>query len=348
MTNKLIATIKNIQHYYEIESFYLLYIDKKDNLRCISKDNFKEIWYFENCYNFFINKKYVVCGMVGNEKTTILNLNDGTKVKEFDFDLNIKGKRTELYYYGSTYRNNEPVILKFDLSKNELAGIFPSLLGIRTIIDDTYYLAVQKKRILNKKLIENDTTLWQFDISQFGTYKDKKIFADKEPEVRQREINRVYYHNNKIIVTLSRAIIALNPETGQLLWKIDIKEFNPYDIIFNGSIGYVGDGLYYVVIDIENGQKIYEREFDHTLRVNIEGYSLSHILYIGLTLHENHLWFTHEDKGHQFLLKANPKNGDIEDGMLLETKLPTHPPQFDENRMYILDQEGNLYIYERT
>ncbi|MEY1638197.1 hypothetical protein [Tenuifilum osseticum] len=207
------------------------------------------------------------------------------------------------------------------------------------------YIFTRKAQIITCKNIENDSTLWQFDISQFGTYKDKKIFADKEPEVRQREINRVYYHNNKIIVTLSRAIIALNPETRQLLWKIDIKEFNPYDIIFNGSIGYVGDGLYYVVIDIENGQKIYEREFDHTLRVNIEGYSLSYILYNGLTLYDNYIWFTYGTDGKRFLLKADPRNGNIVDGMLLETRLPTHPPQFDENRMYILDQEGNLYVY---
>jgi outer membrane protein assembly factor BamB len=346
MTNKLIATIKNIQHYYEIESSHLLYIDKQYNLRCISKDNFKEIWYFGNVYNFFINKEYVVCGIVGNEKTAILNLNNGTKVSEFDFDLNIKGKRTELYYYGSTYRNNEPVILRFDLSKNELAGIFPSLFGIRTIIDDTYYLAVQKKRILNKKLIENDTTLWQFDIGQFGTYKDKK-FINKEPEVRQREINRVYYHNNKIIVTLSRAIIALNPENGELIWKIDFENYHPVDLLFDGDIAYSGRLIYFAIIDIEKGIKLFEKDFDPAYRFEIEGFKLSQIGYIGLTLHENNLWFTHEDKGHQFLLKANPQNGDILDGMLLETTLSTHPPIFDENRMYILDQEGNLYIYER-
>jgi len=345
MTNKLIATIKNIQHYYEIDSSYLLYIDKKDNLRCISKDNFKEIWYFENCYNFFINKEYVVCGMVGNEKTTILNLNDGTKVKEFDFDLNIKGKRTELYYYGSTYRNNEPVILKFDLSKNELAGIFPSLFGIGTLLNDIHYLTDKKGKILFKKNIENDTTLWQFDISQFGTYKDKKIFTDKEPEVRQREINRVYYHNNKIIVTLSRAIIALNPVNGELIWKIDFDNYDPVTLLFDGNIAYSGRLIYFAIIDIEKGIKLFEKDFDPSYRFEIEGFKLSQIRYIGLTLHENHLWFTHEDKGHQFLLKADPRNGNIVDGMLLETKLPTHPPQFDENRMYILDQEGNLYVY---
>lgn len=208
------------------------------------------------------------------------------------------------------------------------------------------YVFTRKTPIITCKNIETDATLWQFDISQFGPYKDKKIFADKEPEVRQREINRVYYHNNKIIVTLSRAIIALNPETGLLLWKIDLKEFNPYDIVFNGNIGYVGDGLYYVVVDIEKGQIVYEREFDHTLKVNIAGNSLSHILYNGLTFYDNYLWFTYGTGGNRFLLKANPQNGDIVDGMLLETKHSTYPPLFDENRMYILDQEGNLYIYE--
>jgi len=348
MKNKLISIIKNIRHYYKIENLYLLYVDKQNNLNCLSKNDFIEKWHIENIYNFFINNEYVVCGIVGNKKTILLKLDNGIKIKEFDFDLNIEGKKTESYYYGSTRRNDESIILKFDLIKNELAGIFPSILGIRTIIDNTHYLAVQQKKNLTKRNIEDGTILWQFDTTQFGSYKEKKIFKDKEPEVRQREINRVYFYNNKIIVTLSRAIIALNPETGQLLWKTDIKEFNPYDIVFNGDTGYIGDGLNYIVIDTEQGQIINKREFDHTLRVSIEGHSLSHILYTGLTLYDNYLWFTYGTGGNRFLLKANPENGDIIDGMLLETKASTHPPVFDENRMYLLDQNGNLFIYERT
>ena len=346
MISKLLATIKNVQHYYELENTYLLYVDKKDNLRCILKENFKEIWHFENVYNFFINKEYVVCGVVGNEKTILLNLNDGTKIREFDFDLNIRGKRTESYYYGSTYRNNEPVILKYDLNKNELAGIFPSLYGIGTLLNDNYYLTDKEGKILFKKNIENDVSLWHFDITQFGPYRESKIFANQEPKWRQREINRVYYHNNKIIVTLSRAIIALNPDNGELLWKIDFENYDPVNLLFDGNIAYSGRLIYFAIIDIEKGIKLFEKDFDPAYRFEVEGFKLSQIRYIGLTLHENHLWFTHEDKGHQFLLKANPQNGDIINGMLLETKLSTYPPLFDENRMYLLDQEGVLWIYE--
>lgn len=208
------------------------------------------------------------------------------------------------------------------------------------------YVFTRKAQIITCKNIESDTTLWQFDISQFGTYKDKKIFTDKDPEVRQREINRVYYYNNKIIITLSRAIIALNPDNGELLWKIDFENYDPVNLLFDGNIAYLGRLIYFAIIDIEKGIKLFEKDFDPAYRFEVEGFKLSQIRYIGLTLHENHLWFTHEDKGHQFLLKANPQNGDIINGMLLETKLSTYPPLFDENRMYLLDQEGVLWIYE--
>ena len=209
------------------------------------------------------------------------------------------------------------------------------------------YVFTRKTQIITCKNIENDTTLWQFDIAQFGTYKDKKIFADKEQEVRQREINRVYYHNNKIIVTLSRAIIALNPENGELIWKIDFDNYDPVNLLFDGNTAYSGRLIYFAIIDIEKGMNFFEKKFDPAYRFEVDGFKLSQIRYIGLIIHENYLWFTHEDKGYQFLLKANPQTGDIVDGMMLETKHSTFPPLFDENRMYILDQEGGLYIYER-
>lgn len=345
MIKKLTGTIKDIQNYFNTESSYLLYVDKQSNLKCVSKDDLKEKWNFEGVYNFFLNKEYVVCGIVGNEQTVILDLNSGIIVNKFDFDLNIKGKLTESFYYGSTFRNDEPVIFKFDLSKNDLSGVFPSLLGIRTIIDDIFYLSVQKKRILTKRIIENDSVKWQFDITQFGTYKENKVFADQKPEEKQREIYRVYYHNNKVIVTLSRAIIALDSDNGKLLWKIDFEGHDPFNLVFDGNIGYNGRIDYYI-IDVEKGKVILKSRFDEN--IEIEG---DHIRCVtsgsGLVLHQGFLWCVFGENKKCYLARINPENGRLLDAMTLETRAPsTNPPAFDENRMYILDQDGELFIYE--
>jgi outer membrane protein assembly factor BamB len=345
MIKKLAGTIKDIQHYFKIEGSYLLYVDKQFNLKCVSKDDLKEIWNFEGVYNFFLNTKYVVCGIIGNEQTVILNLYSGKKVNKYDFDLNIKGTLTESCYYGSTFRNGEPVILKFDLAKNDLAGIFPSLLGIRTIIDDMFYLSVQKKRILTKRIIENDSVNWKFDITQFGTYKENKIFADQEVDEKQREIKRVYYQKGKVIITLSRAIIALDPMSGKLLWKIDFEDYNPIDIIFDDNKAYLGDIAYYV-IDIDKGEVILKSRFDEN--IEIEGDKIRWVTSgSGLVLHQGFLWCVFGENKRCYLAKINPVSGKLLDAMSLDTQAPSaKPPVFNENRVYILDQDGELFIYE--
>jgi outer membrane protein assembly factor BamB len=341
---KLIRIIQDLRNKPIIHRDEIYFIDKKkQELVVLDKVTFKHAFQIgDKVISFHILHDHILCYGLN-----IYNLK-GEKVFSGDAQYSFEN----LYYNNLSLwklvdNENESVSYHiFDIfqksfvKQNFTLGAIPFL-----FFEDRVY--TRKTHIITCKNIYNGSILWQFDIAQFGAFIDKKIFADKEPEARLREINCVYYQNNKIIITLSRAIIALNPETGQLAWKIDIKEFNPYYIVFDGNFGDVGDGLYYVVIDIEKGQIVYEREFDHTLTVNIEGHNLSHILYNGLVLHNNYLWFTYGMNGKQFLLKANQHNGDILDGMLLKTKLSTYPPLFDDDRMYILDTDGVLFIYEQ-
>src|ERR1035437_8452133 len=194
MNYSLLKKIKDVQHYYEFDNSNLLYVNKQNILKCITKYDFKEMWNINDIYNFFINRNCVIAGKVGNEKNLLLNLKDGSIIKKFEFDLNIMGKRTENYYYGSMRKNDISIILKYDLQNNELAGIYNSMRGIRTIVDDNFYLGVQEMKVINKIAIDNAKALWQFDITQFGSYMQKSIFANGKPEEKQRKINRVYFH----------------------------------------------------------------------------------------------------------------------------------------------------------
>jgi outer membrane protein assembly factor BamB len=185
--------------------------------------------------------------------------------------------------------------------------------------------------------------IWHYDIHQLGHYLEKK-FINKPPEERHREVNRVYYYHNKIIVTLSRAIIALNPDNGGLLWKIDF-EYNPIDLVFNEDLAYSGHLIYYSVINIETGIKIFD---NGNYSATIEGHRLTQIDYDNLTFHKGFIWFTHREGSKIFLLKASTTDGSIIDGMLVEGTVSPYTPVFDENRLYLYDPNGNLFIYEEA
>jgi len=330
LDNKIYHKVKNDN--------YRLYERNIKTFEILWRSDLKLICDFATC------KEWIVFDSDDNDRTIVVNRESKelywTLNNRFAFGVNLLNDK---FLLGNSRRKSFII----DILSKEVKEYEKEDYSFVLIRGDDVICRNKLKTILSCRSICSDLLkVWHFDITQFGPYRESKIFANQEPKWRQREINRVYYHNNKIIVTLSRAIIALNPDNGELLWKIDFENYDPVNLLFDGNIAYLGRLIYFAIIDIEKGIKLFEKDFDPAYRFEVEGFKLSQIRYIGLTLHENHLWFTHEDKGHQFLLKANPQNGDIINGMLLETKLSTYPPLFDENRMYLLDQEGVLWIYE--
>jgi outer membrane protein assembly factor BamB len=238
---------------------------------------------------------------------------------------------------------NEVLYYIFDIQKQDFVR--------KDIMVQNAPVFLLKDRLITRgvkelKCYETDSfsETWQFDITQFGTYKENKIFADREPEERQREIYRVYYHQDKIIASISRAVIALNPQNGELIWKIDFEGHEPIDLIFDKDVCYGGQWRF-TIIDIRNGVKILESDYDRD--IEIEGNKISRVSSgSGLVLYNKFLWCTFSEHKNRFLAKLNPENGKIIDAMKLDTTASTRPPVFDENRVYILDQDGELFIYE--
>ncbi len=211
-------------------------------------------------------------------------------------------------------------------------------------INKSLVIVNDKMNLIQSIDTEKGEINWQFDISQFGPYRNWD-YIKREWQDLPREIERVYYYNDKIIVTLSRAVIALNPHNGQLLWKVDLENFNPCDVIFKDNIAFIGELLYFVKIDTDKGIKIFER-FDPKYNFIVEGNKLTQITYQGMTFYKDYLWLARNFNGREFLLKVNPLNGDILEGRLLDTNYTCYPPLFYDNRMYIHDQVWDLYVYE--
>lgn len=327
----------------KITSDTLFYKSQKQDYKLheITKNTFEIKWRsLERVTYYSVNEKYVFFNSQ-NKETWVIKKDHRELYYKIPLALSFNDKTSSSYLFVG---NSKKGICILDYSSN----------SYREYETDDSVVVVEGYKVFcinsrNDKVIAYDnlfSTLWQFDITQFGTYKERKIFADKEPDDRQREIKRIYYQQDKIIVSLSGAVIALSPETGKLLWKIDFEDYTPVEIVFDGNTGYVGERLYFAIIDIEKGIKKFESEFDHD--IEIEDRIIRWVNSgSGLVFHKDFLWCVFNEKGNNYLVKLNPNNGKLIEGMRLETQAPsTRPPVFDKNRMYILDQEGFLFIYE--
>ena len=202
---------------------------------------------------------------------------------------------------------------------------------------------------LNSITTLNDSdgsVLWQFDISQLGPYYDD-IRLDIPPQECKREIDKIYYHNDIVIVTFSRGIIALQPQTGELLWKILFDDRYTDNLIFDGNIVYSGCGFCYTVIDIEKGKVLYANDQQTKETVNIGGKELlkKWMPYRSFCLRKGFIWSYMRYDACYYLEKLEPATGQVVDGCALPIGL-SQDPVFIGNTIYMRDMEGNLNIFE--
>ena len=343
MNYKLLKNIDKVRSLPKALGDSILYVEKTSKkMFVLDKNTLKKICSTANMvYSFEVLDKYII--------SSLLELYD------FNGNLIYSHQDSDLYDYEKINFGFNTLWKKVDETKNEVLYYIFDIKKHDFVRRD---IKVQNVPVilLNDKLITRGikelkcyetnsfSETWQFNVAQFGIYKENKIFADQEPEEKQREIYRVYYHQDKIIASISRAVIALNPQNGELLWKIDFEGHEPIDLIFDRNICYGGQWRF-TIIDIENGAKILETDYDRDIEIG--GNKISSVSSgSGLVLHNGFLWCTFSEHKNRFLAKLNPENGKIIDAMKLDTTASTRPPVFDENRIYILDQDGELFIYE--
>jgi len=211
------------------------------------------------------------------------------------------------------------------------------------MLKDNYALCQNKnKNVLSCRDVENNLKLqWLFDISQFGNYKD--II---EGNIARKIYDRQLYKDN-IIIGISRAVIALDFKTGELIWKIDTNNFNPTELLISGNKCYIAKGVFYMVIDLDNGKKIFETE-----KKQID-YNEKKILLFresGITFHDNQIWYLFTDvinDPQRYLASFSPETLDLQSIQPIPIFDQHRQPIFDGNRLYVLEDSGTLNIFEK-
>jgi len=210
------------------------------------------------------------------------------------------------------------------------------------LLKDNYAICQNKdKNVISSRDIENNLKLvWLFDISHFGTYHD---VIDGE---QAREIHNTYLYKDKIIVAISRAVIALDFKTGELIWKLDLNDEDPMELLIRDTTAYMSVGVHYKVIDLEKGELIFERRTptlyfeDKKLIYNNDNPGAI------INWHNNKMWSLFNWNRQRYLASFAPESLELQSLQPLPVYDQHRQPVFDGNRLYVLQDCGTLLVFE--
>jgi len=322
------------------DKIYYKSLQKGFSLCEASKENLTQKWDSNNKVVFYAITNDLIIYSANSEKTMIIDRFNKKSIstinRYFAFNnrlINNKfilgNTRKDIFIYNTT-SYNESIFVNTDYSFY--------------LLKDNFALCQNKNRsVISCRDIENNLKLqWLFDISQFGTYRD---VLDGECE---REILDTHLYKDKIILGISKAVIALDFKTGELVWKVDIEEeYHPTNLLIKGNKCYIAKGVYYMVIDLDNGKKIFETE-----KKQIE-YNDKKILLFresGITYHDNQIWYLFTDvinDPQRYLASFAPETLELQSIQPIPIYDQHRQPVFDGNRLYVLEDSGTLNIFEK-
>ena len=334
------------------------YINSKGLFNAQSNECLLEISGQQELYPF--GKDHLISREIVYGDSAIININDLTIV--------IKNNRIEAqnYPYFSFYEvDDKPQEGIYDFEKKKILFEATSWLG-RSIIDK-YIFRDFKKKIACRK-IDSDSILWEFPLSSLGKGKDYNTDEEFDYEVEQF----VGIYNNILWVYIERGgFIGLDIQTGELkhrilgipkgnlLGKVDSYVDNEEFYIFYRAkfildekkgiiIGLIADRFFEIDLNKEKITPMLYGMWDKMEKMNLKKYGVN-----GNTSLQGDLLYFYNDKELQFgVLDINTKE-------IIYVSEPIAVVERDdsftrlrdlkvsENKVYILDSNHTLHIFER-
>jgi len=321
------------------ETIYYKSENKGFSLCEASKDNMIEKWDSKSNVIFYAITNDLIIHSSDSIQTKIVNRFDKKSVltinRYFSFNNNLINDN---YILGNAQKN-----LYIYNIPNYQETTFTDMDFTFYILKDNLAICRNKNRnILSCRDVENNLKLvWLLDISQFGTYYD--IIRGE----CKKKIYNTYIYKDKLIVAISRAVIALDFKTGELIWKLDINDENPMTLLIQNSTAYMSVGVHYKVIDLEKGELVFERK---TSEIQYEGKKL---IYNNdnpgaiINWHDNKIWSLFNWDAQRYLASFAPETLELQSIQPIPIYDQHRQPVFDGNRLYVLEDSGTLNIFEK-
>lgn len=274
---------------------------------------------FFNYIKFKIDNKINLLNLFNSDLELSLSLivnNESIIVKKIDEKL---GK---VWYY---------LVNLFQNSQIQLEILNPRL------ITNSYIISSKTQFLLAYNLTDA-TELWHIDVSEIGSYTDIG-------EQRSGSINyEILTYNDLVIFSSGPHVFAANCHTGQMVWHTTL-QYNQARIVLFNDILYIKSGYHFYQLEAATGKVLIEYDFQKNWPANYE---------VGRWLSWHHVYddcMAVTDCMALKILILNKNNFDIMEVIEIKgakNEIPVaNAPQIHGNRLYQLDGDNTLHIFEK-
>jgi hypothetical protein len=324
--NLMLISGKPNQGNLTILNYDLLLIDKLEQVTAYDFIVFEESIYITQPKNY---NSYLL--HFKNNKLNIL--------EKLDYTFNIEGwnfnkKTFKNLHIASGYIDKIDYYILINLETGKLVKTMPIDLGFG--FDDF--------------LISNDLVISaNSDCLGLFTLDNEKIWTHNINDILIQEkkgtIRAMKIYNGNVIIVSTLGYMSINIATGKINWAT--KGYaDVIEIVAN--VGYVSTNHSLSKINLDTGEHTgYGWEYNGLPGFEFKGYNFKAIGY-GVVYYDSLLYYAVHDSGESFVIGINPHDGFYEWIIHIKEAHKIDTLKFHNNRMYIRDNENNLFVYEKT
>ncbi|MFK8299069.1 hypothetical protein ACI76O_11865 [Capnocytophaga cynodegmi] len=241
-------------------------------------------------------------------------------------------KKNENFYIDK----DEEKIYIYDLTSGNITKKFDSIIIGYPKLNTNSHIVTQKDSYIYIYIKNDFSLLWEKNLSDITSYKDY------DGSLKQGEIREIYSYNNTLIILTQVFILRLHIETGEIIYSLRLPA-GLMTLSIEENKAYGCYGYHYMEIDLEKGELINFVRIENAL-LNGKEYNaiMNKASYKdGFVFHGLRL------EGGQYAVGAiNTKTGNREWISLLSFNM-VEKIEFHDDKMFISDTGGNLFIYQR-
>lgn len=327
----MIRNIKKIPNVWQycIWENVIVRIDSTSKQLVIHKADFSEDYRLEGEHNGFVLKG---------------NLLLDSRLLTWDLKRKIKVRTIEDQHY--VFHNEKYLVTK--VVRYEIRQVDYFLI-------DTFNFGIQKKIklpgspiaisngiIICRKYgvygfdISNELIRWQLDLSGLCSY-------DVGNGLEKAELSNIYSDDEFVYLLAGLSVVKVSIQSGEIIWHANLATAQSRGLVYGGYL-YTTSNAYINKIDCQTGEILYQVGFDY--------FSIGNKKELGpikeLVWYQDSIW-TVMDSNPSALIEINPCDGSYISVIPLKELGITrdcHMPRFHKNRMYLLDSDNTLHIFE--
>ncbi|MEP2025425.1 MAG: hypothetical protein ABJH98_12525 [Reichenbachiella sp.] len=340
---RIINQIPEVIHHYQIfdDKLFLLKgsinesylsftpIDKGDEI------SFKDF----SAYDFIMAEKHIIFTTIHGDKSYAVDRFSGD-VEQLPYVLHIKGHQHagEYLCYGE-YNENE-YFLKISLKTLSLQNKYPIDIGFGNVKywKGGVFISTKGRNGVVGCFDMNSNDIWQIHLSDMCAYGD-------DEETIKAELSNIYTDSQNIYALAGLSVVCIAVDSGEIQWHAKLDTAQSRGLVHSGFI-YTTSGGYLNKINCKSGEIIYQVSFDYIMKSGRQDIGpISQLVW-----YDDGLW-TIMDANPSYLIKFNPSDGSYQEVIALPELGITsdcHMPKFHNDRMYILDHNNTLHIFEQV